>query len=266
MSGPTSIEEALATLPASETSFTVPHIPLGGRKIEIKNRKHPESTTPKPKLQPWLPTPTHFLINPNHHNRGLTRISKVKPSFNFAGISPPCKQSIKFNSALPLPFLEQNGPHDEYLAVEDTDEPAASHDDTGGAGLTASDLELDLESDGSSNGEGAGMSAQFLEDSDDEANSKPAPRPPKRQRIASFHDTPEDGQTSLPPDFLELLRIQVPGGRKEVSPGDFARVWKLSGRKIGNDMVLAQNEYFSSTSEKASGKAETKRAKGKARG
>ncbi|KAF3923809.1 hypothetical protein ABW21_db0201121 [Orbilia brochopaga] len=281
MSYPTTIEEALATLPASDKSFTIPHIPIdpatGHRRLLVKNSKRPtstsSSTSKRPPLQEWQPQPTHILTNANNHNRGLTRISKVKEAIQIAGRDPGFKQSLKFTSSLPLPFLEQNGYHDEDLTIEITgQQESISEEETGGAGLTASDLEFDLASTGndSDDGEGAGMTANFLEDSmDDDSNPSPPPstskaaaRPSKRQRIDSSNTETSD---SLPRDFLDLLKSEVPGGRTKVSPGDFARVWKLSGRKMGNDMVLAQNEYFGTADKDTSKVATNKKAKGKTR-
>ncbi|KAJ6261670.1 hypothetical protein Dda_2468 [Drechslerella dactyloides] len=273
MPGPTTIDEALESLPSSSDSFTATGIPRepssGRRQLLVKGSKFASSKSAEsykpPKLE-WHPLQTHILTGAGTGNGRLTRIGKVKESILIAGRDTGVKQSLKFKNSLPLPFLSQNGDHEEDLVVDLKDDPTPGQDAVGG-GLTASDLELDPQSDGNGS-EGAGMSADFLEDMDDDPKDPtpvkpiPASRPSKRRRTNSSN---EDNSDSLPRDFLELLEAEVPGGRKKVSPGDFARVWKMSGRKMGNDMVLAQNKYFS-TSEKDGSKPETKKNKARGKG
>ncbi|KAF3265558.1 hypothetical protein TWF192_000208 [Orbilia oligospora] len=101
--------------------------------------------------------------------------------------------------------------------------------------------------------EGAGMTIDLLENDDPSSSSHPSPLlvptsttspAAKRRRISRDDNKPQENYDSLPKDFLELLKSEVPGGRANVSPGEFARVWKMSGRRMGNELVLAQNEYF----------------------
>lgn len=158
-------------------------------------------------------------------------------------------EALKFKCRLPLPFLEQNGPHDEDI-IDDTllkegNNEAEREEETEGLGLTASDLEMDLET------EGADMTIDLLENEDPPSSPSPPPNPPstsspaaKRRRISKDDSNTQEIYDSLPKDFLELLKTKVPGGKNNVSPGDFARVWKMSGRSMGNELVLAQNEYF----------------------
>ncbi|RVD87124.1 uncharacterized protein DFL_005367 [Arthrobotrys flagrans] len=230
----TTISEALDTLPSS-TTFP-PSSPRPTRRILLTSaRKKFQSSTPAETHRPaglnWVPShPQHLLSQDAWRNKGV-------------------KQSLKFKCRLPLPFLEQNGPHDEDI-IDDTllkegNNEAEREEETEGLGLTASDLEMDLET------EGADMTIDLLENEDPPSSPSPPPNPPstsspaaKRRRISKDDSNTQEIYDSLPKDFLELLKTKVPGGKNNVSPGDFARVWKMSGRSMGNELVLAQNEYF----------------------
>lgn len=174
--------------------------------------------------------------------------------------------ALRFSSSLPLPFLEQHGSHDEDLEIGeedalqgggeqlDTSDLEMGDMDEGPGGMTADFLEDSGEDEHmqAKSQEGGGMTADFLEDSEENEGvpakvkkgtmAKPSEPAAKRRKLEG--DASVD---ALPDDFLKLLKEEVPSGKKDVSPGDFARVWKLSGRKLGNDMVLAQNQYFGMT-------------------
>src|SRR5579871_5255009 len=87
--------------------------------------------------------------------------------------------AMRFNCSLPLPFLEQNGPHDEDLDVELDGVDSLSVE--AGAGLTADDLEME-------ENQGGGLTADFLEDSEPEEEDGSATSMShinKRRRIES---------------------------------------------------------------------------------
>ncbi|KAK6497000.1 hypothetical protein TWF481_001979 [Arthrobotrys musiformis] len=243
------ISEALDTLPSSSP---FPHPPSKSRPVLLvtTKKKFPSSTsaeTHRPIGLTWVPShPQHLLSRDATWQK---RNSKVKETILIAGRDPGVKQSVKFKCRLPLPFLEQNGPHDEDM-IDDDDDNALNigneeeEEGNEGLGFTASDLEMD---------ESADMTMDLLENPPSSPSPPPLPKkqntttsPAAKRRRISKHDDEEmeEGYESLPKDFLELLKTEVPGGRADVSPGEFARVWKMSGRSMGNELVLAQNEYF----------------------
>ncbi|EPS40365.1 hypothetical protein H072_5814 [Dactylellina haptotyla CBS 200.50] len=260
MPGPTTIAEALQTLPSSSTFFaSAAGKPQTGRRLLVTKKKFGSSASAEhhkpPKLQ-WVSQQAHILPSDGTSTSTPKRKKGVKEAFLIAGRDSGVKQSLTFSCRLPLPFLEQNGPHDEDIEM-DLDE----HSETtypGGAGLTAGDLEMysepddeSLPSGGGGGSGGGGLTAAFLEDLESEGSapsgmkSQSTTHMAKRRRVDPSRDEPDECD-SLPRDFLELLKSEVPGGKKNVSPGEFARVWKMSGRKMGNEMVLAQNQYFNS--------------------
>ncbi|KAF3918181.1 hypothetical protein ABW20_dc0104465 [Dactylellina cionopaga] len=260
MAGPTTISEALQTLPSSSTSFTASSSTRqtsSSRRLLVTKKRFPSSAdaeTHQPTKLQWIPHRSHLLAHGTDGGPRRRRDGKVKEALLITGRDSGVKQSLKFNCSLPLPFLEQNGPHDEDHPMDLDEDPVGNQDAHEGVGLTASDLEMDLESNENDRNGRAGLTADFLEDLESEspppATSKLKSKSPshiaKRRRIDSKGAKEEEQERydSLPLDFLQLLSSEIPGGRKSVSPGDFARVWKLSGRKMGNEMVLAQNEYF----------------------
>ncbi|EGX48612.1 hypothetical protein AOL_s00080g241 [Orbilia oligospora ATCC 24927] len=256
MPSATTISEALDTLPSSATfPPSSHHKPTRRLLLTTKKPKFDSSTsaeTHRPETLKWVPSHPQHLLSHDAWRKGILN-SRVKETILIAGRDAGVKQSLKFKCRLPLPFLEQNGPHDEdiidnTLSEEGNDEEGLSGEEaTQGLGLTASDLEADVEM------EGAGMTIDLLENDDPSPSSPPSPLfdststaspAAKRRRISRDDTKTQENYDSLPKDFLELLKSEVPGGRANVSPGEFARVWKMSGRRMGNELVLAQNEYF----------------------
>ncbi|KAK6519910.1 hypothetical protein TWF506_000205 [Arthrobotrys conoides] len=240
------ISEALDTLPSSSTTSlpSLHHKPTRRLLLTTKKQKFESSTsaeTHRPRTLKWVPShPQHLLSQEAWRKGGLN--SRVKETILITGRDASVKQSLKFKCRFPLPFLEQNGPHDEDI-IDDSLSEGGNEEATEGHGLTASDLEMDVET------KGAGMTIEFLESDD----LPPSPLPnlksttspaAKRRRISQDDPNTQEIYDSLPKDFLELLKAEVPNGRTNISPGEFARVWKMSGRKMGNELVLAQNEYF----------------------
>ncbi|KAK6541373.1 hypothetical protein TWF694_007186 [Orbilia ellipsospora] len=276
MSKPTTIDEALQSLPSSAVSFTADQSSnrtTAGRRMLITKKKFTTSTSAEhhkpPQLRWVVASEPHILTNYGSNNSILREKRKIKESILIAGRDSGTKQSLKFSCQLPLPFLEQNGPQNEDFRMDLDEETEETGNFVKGGGLTAEDLEMDIESENNEHS-GGGLNIADLEDfgSDDILSaSKPKPTPTthvtKRRRIdADQNDTKE--YDSIPKDFLDLLKSEIPGGKKYVSPGEFARVWKLSGRELGNDMVLAQNEYFGK-SRSSHGSSHKKTSKGKGR-
>ncbi|KAF3231233.1 hypothetical protein TWF191_006724 [Orbilia oligospora] len=251
------ISEALDTLPSSATfPPSSHHKPTRRLLLTTKNPKFESSTsaeTHRPKTLKWVPSHPQHLLSQDAWRKGGLNL-RVKETILIAGRDAGVKQSLKFKCRLPLPFLEQNGPHDEDIIDNTLSEEEGNNGEglsgeeaTQGLGLTLSDLETDVEM------EGAGMTIDLLENDDPSSSSHPSPLlvptsttspAAKRRRISRDDNKPQENYDSLPKDFLELLKSEVPGGRANVSPGEFARVWKMSGRRMGNELVLAQNEYF----------------------
>ncbi|KAK6344610.1 hypothetical protein TWF718_006568 [Orbilia javanica] len=264
MPSATTISEALDTLPSSTTFLPSPASRPIRRLLVNPPKKFQSSTsaeTHRPPGLKWVPSHPQHLLSQDALRKGNLN-SRVKETILITGRDAGVKQSLKFGCRLPLPFLEQNGPHEEDII--DDDLPIEGNDgETEGSGLTAADLEMDI-----SDTEGANMTIDLLENEEPPSSSpSPPPNPPstsspaaKRRRISKNGSNTQEIYDSLPDDFLELLRTEVPGGEKDVSPGDFARVWKMSGRSMGNELVLAQNEYFSKP------KAKEVRRKGGRRG
>ncbi|KAK6340021.1 hypothetical protein TWF730_001798 [Orbilia blumenaviensis] len=247
MPSATTIAEALDTLPSSSSLSShnispTRRAPLLLLNPTVRKNKFDSPTSAsshRPAALKWVPSHPQHLLSRNS-NRSIDIPRRVKESILITGRDAGVKQSLKFKCRLPLPFLEQNGPHDEDLIDNTPEENDDSGDNEGRemeeeggrpAMMTLSDLEMDL----------------------DTPDSPPAKPTPKRRRISKHHDKDQEvggGEEedelydTLPADFLKLLKAEIPGGKSHVSPGDFARVWKMSGRAMGNELVLAQNEYF----------------------
>ncbi|KAF3935259.1 hypothetical protein ABW19_dt0203633 [Dactylella cylindrospora] len=279
MAGPTTISEALLNLPSSSRSFTSSSSsgqPLSnGRRLLVTKKKFTSSAsaeTHKPAKLQWVKEQTHIRTDRGVSSSGIKRDGKVKEAILISGRDGGVKQgldetlmwrdsgfaiALKFNCSLPLPFLEQNGIHDEDLGM-DIDNDEVEESAGGGMGLTASDLDMDMGEDDeiSQNWQPreGGLTADDLLEGFEEEAPKPSTSNPKQKHKPTSHipkrrriDADLDDITAsdiLPADFLELLKSELPR-KKNASPGDFARVWKMSGRRMGNDMVSAQNEYFS---------------------
>ncbi|KAF3913684.1 hypothetical protein AA313_de0201903 [Arthrobotrys entomopaga] len=245
MANLTTIDEALRSLPSSAISFTADqpsNRTTSGRQLLIK-KKFSTSTSAEnhrpPQLRWVVASQPHILTNYDTNNSILKEKRKIKESILITGRDSGAKQWGNDNLAK-------------------------------GGCLTAEDLEMDLESESSEQTRG-GLTIAGLEEfgSDDilptgKPKSTLTAHVTKRRRIDNSQADIEE-YDSIPRDFLALLKSEIPGGEKYVSPGDFARVWKMSGRELSNDMVLAQNEYFGK-SKSSHGFIPKKPSKGKGRG
>ncbi|KAK6523028.1 hypothetical protein TWF281_002450 [Arthrobotrys megalospora] len=175
MPGPTTISEALETLPSSSAFPPASSKPNNGRRLLVvtTKKKFASSTSAeshKPPSLKWVPSHPQHLLSNNSWNSGLKRDARVKESILITGRDAGVKQSLKFKCRLPLPFLEQNGPHDEDLMKDiDNDAPEEANDENGGMeaadglGFTASDLEMDTEDT-----QGGGITIDLLENLESE--------------------------------------------------------------------------------------------------